>query len=85
MCFSCGDKLVKVVDNRLLQRGVCFDRGHQDGQVTVELVGHVRDGGVVFREFEMVRDKIAEFVKRHEGGLDIVYPRMLSGHSVEGR
>ena len=51
VCFSCGGMLVKVVDNRLLQRGVCFDRGNQDGQVTFELVGYVRDGGVVFREF----------------------------------
>ncbi len=33
VCFSCGDKLAKVVDNRLLQHGVCFDRGDRDGQV----------------------------------------------------
>ncbi len=39
VCFSCGDKLAQVVNDRLLQRGVCFDRGDQDGQVPFELVG----------------------------------------------
>ncbi len=39
VCFSCGDKLAKVVNARLLQRGVCFDRGDQDGQVPFELMG----------------------------------------------
>jgi hypothetical protein len=40
VCFSCGygDKLAKVVNNRMLQRGVCFNRGDQDGQVSFELM-----------------------------------------------
>jgi len=47
----------------------------------------------VFREFlfrfdedcEMVRDKVAELVKRNEGRLDVVDPRRLSGHPGGGR
>ena len=92
MCFSCGDKLAQVVKDRLLQRGVRFDRGDQDGQVPFELVGYIRYRGVVLREFlfcfdedcEMVRDKVAELVKRNEGRLDIVDPRRLSGHPGGG-
>ncbi len=29
----------------------------------------------------MVLDKVAELVKRHEGGLDVVDPMRLPGHS----
>ena len=92
MCFSCGDKLAQVVNDRLLQRGVRFDRGDQDGQVPFELVGYIRYRGVMFREFlfrfdedcEMVRDKVAELVKRNERRLDVVDPRRLSGHPGGG-
>ena len=92
MCFSCGDKLAQVVKDRLLQCGVRFDRGDQDGQVPFELVGYICYRGVVLREFlfcfdedcEMVRDKVAELVKRNERRLDVVDPRRLSGHPGGG-
>ncbi len=46
----------------------------------------------MFKEFlfrvnedcEVVRDEVAELVERHEGGLDIVDPMRLSGHSGGG-
>jgi len=42
---------------------------------------------VLFRfdeDCEMVRDKVAELVKRNEGRLDVVDPRRLSRHPGEG-
>ena len=30
-CVGCGDELTKVVDDRLLERGIDFDCCHEDG------------------------------------------------------
>jgi len=60
--------------------------------VPFKLVGYICYRDTVFREFlfrfdedcEMVRDKVAELVKRNEGRLDVVDPRRLSGHPGAG-
>ena len=57
--------------------------------MSFELVGEVRDGDVVFREFlfrvdkvlEMFGNELFELVKRNEGRLDVVGLVVLSGHS----
>ncbi len=43
----CGDEFSKLVQNGLLQGCVGFDGGHEDGEVSFELVGEVSDSGVV--------------------------------------
>ncbi len=60
--------------------------------MSFELVSYICYRDVVLREFlfrfdkdcEMVRDKVAELIKRNEGRLDVVDPRRLSGHPGEG-
>ena len=57
--------------------------------MSFELMGEVRDGDVVFREFlfrvdkvlEMFGNELFERVKRNEGRLDVVGLVVLSGHS----
>ena len=57
--------------------------------MSFELMGEVRDGDVVFREFlfrvdkvlEMFGNELFELVKRNEGRLDVVGLVVLSGHS----
>ena len=91
-CVCCGDKLTQIVEDRLLEGGVDFDCCHEDCQVSFELMGEVRDGDVVFREFlfrvdkvlEMFGNELFERVKRNEGRLDVVGLVVLSGHSERG-
>ena len=57
--------------------------------MSFELMGEVRDGDVVFREFlfrvdkvlEMFGNELFELVKRNEGRLDVVGLVVRSGHS----
>ncbi len=91
--FGCRDELTEIVENRLLQGCVGLDCCHEDGEMSLELVSEISDGGVVFRELlfcvdqvpDVGGDEVTELVEWHEWGLDVVGLVGLLGHRVLGQ
>ena len=88
--FGCRDERAELGSDRLLQSYVCLDCCHESGEVSLELVNQVIDGGGLFRElqlcfhqvFDVGPDEVTEPVEWNAWGLDAVGLVGLLGHRV---